>query len=148
MSTRHKMYRNKDWLYQKYRESNLSIAEIAKLCHCHGKTVREWMIRLGIERRSVKEALDLTFGKGRNFSYRKKKWLYKMYWKRGNSVKRIAAMCGVDKSIIKYWLDKHGIERRNHREAQELWLKKRHGSLWIRIIPALRGPVSRFKKYF
>ncbi|MFX0135867.1 MAG: helix-turn-helix domain-containing protein [Candidatus Hodarchaeota archaeon] len=143
-----KQYRNKDWLYQKYWEEGLSVGKIARLCNCEKSTIRRWMKHFNIEQRDVKEAQLLRF---KPKQYWNKKWLYRKYWKESMGVNRIAALCPVDRKVIRYWLCKHGIERRNIEEIRKLnrklMIKRFYGPWWMRIIRALKCSVKCFKKY-
>jgi len=53
------MYKDKDWLYQKYWGNSLSISEIAKLCSVKPDAVRYQMEKFNIERRTFKEGRKL-----------------------------------------------------------------------------------------
>lgn len=50
------LYQDRDWLYQKYCVEELSCKEIAELCGVHEETIRQWLIRLDIDRRTTSEA--------------------------------------------------------------------------------------------
>lgn len=142
------LYRNKDWLYQKYWEEGLSVGKIARLCDCEKSTIWRWMKHFNIERRDVKEALLLRFEPK---PYWSKKWLNRKYWKEALSERRIARLCSVDKKVIRYWMLKHGIKRRSDNEIRKLnrklMLKRFYGSWWMRIIRTLRCSIKCFKKY-
>jgi hypothetical protein len=51
-------YRDKQWLDEMYWGQKLSSVDIAELCNCSQSTVRDWMEKHGIERRSKSVALQ------------------------------------------------------------------------------------------
>jgi len=54
-------YRDKEWLYQKYWNEEMSQSEIADVCDCSDETIRRWMERHGIEKRDSSEAISLSW---------------------------------------------------------------------------------------
>ena len=52
-------YRDKDWLRKKYHGEELSTAEVAELCDCHKQTIRLWLEKHGIEKRTKSEAAKI-----------------------------------------------------------------------------------------
>jgi len=50
------LYKNKEWLEQKYIDERLTQTEIASLCGVNPCTIRVWMKRFGIEGRSPKDS--------------------------------------------------------------------------------------------
>ena len=49
---------NKEWLHQKYWGEGLSTVQIADLCSCTSTTIQKTMVRLGIQRRTIRESLS------------------------------------------------------------------------------------------
>ena len=47
-----KLYKNKDWLYQKYIAEKLSTHKIAKICRCSKTTIRKWLTKYNIKIRT------------------------------------------------------------------------------------------------
>jgi len=54
-----KTYQCKSWLEKEYIEKKLSLYEIAKACQVSSETIRNWMLKFDISRRSIKEAMEL-----------------------------------------------------------------------------------------
>jgi len=54
-----KTYQCKSWLKKKYLDEKLSLSEIAKVCEVSSKTIRNWMLKLDVPRRSIREALEV-----------------------------------------------------------------------------------------
>lgn len=50
-------YKDKDWLNNEYWNEELSIRKISKKCNCHHETIRTWLIKFNIPRRTNSEAL-------------------------------------------------------------------------------------------
>ncbi len=55
------LYRNKDWLYLKYWEDNLSTVKMAEICGVEKRTIRDWMKRHNIARRTHRDAQLVRF---------------------------------------------------------------------------------------
>jgi len=51
-------YKDKDWLFRKYEIEGKSMQEIAKICGKSAMTIRDWLIRHEIPRRSVGQRSD------------------------------------------------------------------------------------------
>lgn len=49
------LYRDKEWLREKYQKDGLSSTQIAQICECDRTTVSKWLKRFGIPRRSMSE---------------------------------------------------------------------------------------------
>ena len=50
------LYRNKEWLHQKYINEKLSTREIGKICECSNVTIRYWLNTHKIAMRTIAEA--------------------------------------------------------------------------------------------
>ena len=63
----------KFWLYQKYWIKELSLSQIAKLCDVSIATIRNWMVRFDINRRTISEAENIKYKpfKQKSWSYQK-----------------------------------------------------------------------------
>lgn len=59
-----KEYKTKDWLMLYYVEKRLSIREIAKLCGTSANTIKVWLEKHNIARRTLSEAAILRFANG------------------------------------------------------------------------------------
>lgn len=55
------LYRDEEWLREQYHDKKLSLAKMAELAFCAKTTLRFWMDRYGIKRRSVSQALKLKW---------------------------------------------------------------------------------------
>lgn len=69
-----------------------------------------------------------------------KEWLHQQYVTQKMSAQEIASQCGVTHGAILYWLDKHGIKRRNVSEARSV----KHWALYGKDNPAFGkvGPAN------
>lgn len=62
-----KLYKDKNWLTEQYWNKKLSTYQMADIAGCSVPTLRDWMIKLGVPRRTRSEAL-----KGREITWRDK----------------------------------------------------------------------------
>lgn len=56
-----KIFKNKDWLYQKYVEEQLSTVEIGRLCRVSNSPIRYWLKKFGISMRTRSEIAKLWY---------------------------------------------------------------------------------------
>ena len=70
-----KKYQNKEWLYKKYWEEELSQRQIARLCEVSKKTIRRWLKKFNISCRSCSEGQHLIRSKHCNLSERAIEWI-------------------------------------------------------------------------
>ncbi|MBR9682293.1 MAG: hypothetical protein GOV02_01335 [Candidatus Aenigmarchaeota archaeon] len=49
-------YKNKNWLYDQYWTKKKSLTEIGNMCHVSNITIKYWMLKFGIERRTTSES--------------------------------------------------------------------------------------------
>ncbi len=105
-----KPYQNKEWLEAKYFGEKKSTNEIASLADVAQTTIRYWMDKHGIERRTQTEA-QITDGKQNN-----PEWLREQYIENRRSMKDIADEVGMSPSGIKKCLDRYDIKTRNSTE--------------------------------
>lgn len=83
-----KLYRNKDWLYQKYMKEELSTMEIGKLIGCPHATINYWLRKFKISVRGKSEALKLLYKKGTKVSPMRGKYGRESFtWKGGRPKK-------------------------------------------------------------
>jgi len=54
-----KLFQSRDWLYNKYWNEKLSTCQIAKICKVTHETIRKWLIKFNISRRSRKENSEI-----------------------------------------------------------------------------------------
>lgn len=62
---KHKLYHDKAWLKKRYKEQELTVAQIAKICGCFRGTISRWLGRHGIKKRTKSEALTLSWKTGK-----------------------------------------------------------------------------------
>lgn len=110
------MYRSKEWLESTYLTEQLSIPEIAVLCHASIPTIHKWLIKFNIPRRTPAEGKKLYHAKQRE-PHKDKRVLYKKYWGEGLSLPTIANFFNVGKTTIEYWFNKYNIPRRTISES-------------------------------
>lgn len=70
-----KQYKNKDWLYKKYWEKDLSVNQIADICELSDEGIRKWMIKYNIPRRGRSEANHLRRGNSCKLSQEAINWI-------------------------------------------------------------------------
>ena len=95
-----------------HRDQNLNMKEMAGELGVCAKTVVATMDRLGIPRRTLKEAIRLSRSSPAADKYRDKEWLQRAYWDRGLSLSQIADELGCHHTTISKWMGRHGIETR------------------------------------
>lgn len=110
-----KPYQDREWLYEKYVEEELTGNEIAEIADCSRTTVYDWLDRHDIDRER---------GAGYRVSepekYRDKEWLKEKYHGDKLSTAEIGEICDCHKQTIKLWLENHGIEKRDSSEAAKV----------------------------
>lgn len=97
-------WRDKHRLYELYHGEGLSCEEIGERWDCHGSTVRKWMNRYGVPRRTPK--------KERDNGWRDKDTLYRMYWEERKTTTEIADELDTNPGTISKWLKRNGIPTR------------------------------------
>lgn len=106
-------YKNENWLRQKYCVEGMSQSEIADICGCAQNTVSEWVNKFGID--------TSRYGWGRDDpDYADEEWLEERYVDGRRSIQSIAEEQSVHPTVIYYWLEEFGIERRSLSEAFKL----------------------------
>jgi len=70
-----KLYKNKNWLKQKYINEKLTLNNIAKICKVNLITIRYWMIKFNIPIRSKSESLHLVKTNHCNLSKKLIEWI-------------------------------------------------------------------------
>ena len=103
------LYRNKDWLYQKYIEEKKSMSEIAEICNTYNSTIARWIKCYNILKRTWSESSKMkrpSVGKnGRQCLYCGKDL-------EGRQVKYCSLKC-MDKAYGDKYLDKEKAKIRN-----------------------------------
>jgi len=100
-------YKDEDTLRELYHGKMMGMPEIADEFNVSTSTIKNWMDKFGIERRSKSEREQL--------SWEKKPWhdkdtLERLYWKEDLQQSEIADKLGCGETTITYWMDKHGID--------------------------------------
>ncbi len=104
-----KVYRSENWLREQYHNQEKSLSEVANEAGVSSRTIRRWMDKYGIERRSISEAQT----DGNVEPLKDPRWVNKQYWDLGRSSFDIAEKLDVDPKTVTRWMDEHGIERRS-----------------------------------
>jgi len=124
-----KQWQDPDWLYEQYHEKGRSMNEIADIAEVVQNTVKHWMDKHEIPRRSISEAN----AKGNIAKLHDKDWLKREYVEKGRSGCEIAEELGIDNNPVYKWLDKHGLESRTRSEARSDGdVVKLHDERWLR----------------
>lgn len=143
------LYKDKDWLFQRYWTDSLSPSQMGKLSNVTRHAIIGQMRRRGVKFRSASEARLLSLTRR---PYWDKRWLYRKYKKQKVSIYGLCKLCSCCPSIIKHWLHRYSIKLRTKNEADKLKrkadLKRYYGSWWNRLLLVLRDMVTSFKKYF
>ena len=105
------LYRNREWLYEKYWIECLNLAQIAREAGVNATTIFYWMETNDIKRRGPS-------GKVRKKYWQNEEWLYQKYVIERLSTVKIANMCKTWPYQIRYWMVKFNIKRRTIGEAQ------------------------------
>lgn len=124
------LYKNKDWLYQKYIIEKMSISQIRKECNVSYDTIYYFLKKFKIGIRSQHDSVLLYCGKDPSIAkktYRNKDWLYQKYCLEKLSTLKIARLCDCGLGTILRALKKFKIKIRSRREAGEIgrWKSKR-----------------------
>ena len=106
---KYKLVNNYDWLYQEYAVKKRSMSCIARQQQCSAALVSYYLEKLGIEKRPVSEACAVDV---RHPLLSDSKFLYGLYVEEGLSCREISTKLGCSSSVVKYWLEKMGIEIR------------------------------------
>ena len=109
-----KLYRNKDWLKDKYLEKQLSTYQIAKLCKCGHVVIGNWLRNHNIPIRFCKIRNHLSYKrKIGNDKYCNGDWLKEKYLKEKLSASQISKLCNVNHHTILHWLNEFNIPTRS-----------------------------------
>lgn len=103
-------YQDREVLTALYRIRGLSLREVGSELDCSHITINNWMERLGIERRrSGPETKDGP--------WQDEETLRRLYHDEELSERRVADRLGCSKALVRNWMDKLGVERRDQAEA-------------------------------
>lgn len=126
-----KKYRDKDWLYKQYIEEKKTQKEISKICQVHPETIRRWMNRFSIPKKSQSEILkgNIHLDDPINID---KEWIIEQYVDKGRTAKDIGQEIGYkDGRPILNILKKENVNIRTPGDYFKLdidreWLKKQY----------------------
>ena len=105
MSTSKPPHRDPNRLKKLYHGEQLTHGEIASRLGVSRQTVHNWMQELGIETRG-------RGAKKPGASYKNEEELRRLYWEEEMSMAEIGEHFGISHVTVKYWMVKHGIDRR------------------------------------
>jgi len=132
-------YQDEDWLRARYDGGGMSTTEIAEICDTCAKTICNWLERFGIEIRGAGSGAARDWEPGGihyervregNKPYQDQEWLKARYRGDKMALAEMAALVGVHKTVIEYWMEKYGIERRGNEGHYEK--KLYHDPDWLR----------------
>ena len=118
-------YRDEEWLREQYIEQGKSTYDIADECGCDNTTVRRWMERHDVKRRTCGPRLP-------DERLKDEEWLREQYVERGRSSGDIANECGCHANTVLKRIKRHGIQRRpanaevDPRLNDEEWLHEQY----------------------
>lgn len=108
------LYTDPDWLRKQHWDRGKTMVEIGESAGVSGTTIKRWMDKHGLERRSNSEAQS----DGDREFYTDADWLREQYWDQEKTVAEISELAGVSGTTIKRWMNRHDIETRSFSEAQ------------------------------
>jgi len=119
------------WLQRQYIGEKRSANEIAEECGCHQQTVLRWLKRHDIEVRGKAGVLEDRVCDERLLDA---EWLRDQHVEQMNLVSEIAEECDCSCDTVRYWIDKHDIEKLGYarslmpdgRLCDADWLRKQY----------------------
>lgn len=108
-------YRDEANLREWYLEQRLTLDEIAEKCDCAQPTVRYWMDKHGIERRTNQESHQPD-----DAPYQDKDTLERLYHAEGMTAEEIGEKFNVSQATITRWMDRNDIHARSSEETREM----------------------------
>jgi transposase len=121
-------WRDEEWLRKEYHDKEKTQKEVAKTAGCSISTVKRWMKRFEIPRRSLSEA----HAEGDIAKLRDREWLYEHYYGKDMSARQIAQKINSNNDSVLGWLDRHGIERKHRSEVMSDGdVQKLHDKAWL-----------------
>jgi hypothetical protein len=125
-----KLYKDRDWLEQKYLVEKLSATEISKLFGCSHKTITKSLKKYNISLRnkaltlSIKYKKDADVNDHKGYSkYKNYEYLYQRYIIEQKTAKEISDDLGYEQSTVVKWLRLFNIPRRNDSDQRNLLYK-------------------------
>lgn len=119
----------RDWLEKQYWGRERSYQKIADNMGTTHSTIRHWMEKLDVPRRTLSEAnADGDIAKLRN-----RDWLYEQYHEKGLSARQIGKQLECYNDTVLNWTDRHGIERKHRSEIMSNGdVQKLHDRGWLK----------------
>lgn len=102
-----KLYRNKEWLEQRYVKEQLSTYKIAEIYKIPSTTIYRNLKKLNISTRPH----------GKTGKFKDKRWLKDKYIQEELSQEKIGLICDVSRKCITYWLNQFNISIRSKSQA-------------------------------
>ena len=125
-----KLYKDKEWLHNKYIEEKLSTYKIGQLAGIGSLTISIWLKKYNIPIRSKGESNHFScIQRMKSTGYCNKKWLYQKYITEGLSAVEISKICGIGHATIGRWLKEYNIPVHIHYGGYgsliDKWLNKK-----------------------
>jgi len=95
------LYRDREWLEQKFVNEGLTVKQIAELCNVPSGTVKEWVMKYRLRPKREKKEMEL---------------LHELYIRKNLSIAEIERITGWSEGSIRYKLRKYGLSGRKRRE--------------------------------
>jgi|GEM_PF-3404173 len=119
-----RLYKNRNWLYQKYIVEQLSTPDIGKICNIHPSTIYVWLKKYRLETRSYSQSVKIARKKWKEKYigtkiYHNKNWLYQKYWIEGLDSEQIAFIADTKSNTIMRWLRHNNIKIKPKGENQK-----------------------------
>ena len=128
------LYKNADWLQQRYQDEGLSMEQIAELAECCTVTILNWMRQYDIPRRSPAKILKARWGQGdfddqRSQLCQDADWLQQKYYTEKLPLSSIAKLAECSVQTVLNWMQRHNIPRRSPSDARKAaWKRGDYGS--------------------
>lgn len=106
MSESEDVWKDKEWLIQKYYTEGKSLSQVSEEAGCGYSAIVHWMDKYGLDRRLPGSGLD------EDKPHYDPEWLRKRYYEDGANTLEMADEAGVSAGAITGQMDKYGMERR------------------------------------
>lgn len=113
-------YKNADWLREQYYDQQFSVGSIAERSGVSNRTIRYWMDKFDIKRRSRSDAGNLRWENNSpeyTEIWQKEDWLRERYVEEKATLGEMADDVGVSLKTISNHMERHGIPRRDTHES-------------------------------
>jgi len=127
-----KLYKNKEWLYNKYVKEKLSTYQVGRLSKIGGQTISKWLKKYNIPIRSRGESNHFfCIQRMKSNEYYNKKWLHQKYIIEGLSAVKISRICGINDVKIGCWLREFNIPIHTHYSSYNSLIYKWLDKEWL-----------------